>query len=191
MQRCLKTQQLLVTQPSVITSRLTNTTSPAFVNNALDASTTAIYNVGRCFYALGATTTGRSKRCVGKTALGANTCQRQHCGPTQRFCCKHDWQNTATGTLQRNKYTTGYNVAVGMRHLIDHGLQIMNSGSQKRGNDYMTESGDLVAWGNFYDNGTQGRHMDNEALSASLNTAVGTQKGTEVKHWVLLISYCR
>lgn len=77
-----------------------------------------------------------------------------------------------TGTLQRNKYTTGLQALP--PHLVDHGRgRLMNSGSQWRGNDYMTESGRLLAWGNFYDNGTQGRRYDNHGCG-SLNTAVGT-----------------
>lgn len=76
-----------------------------------------------------------------------------------------------SGTLQKNTYTSGIQALP--LHLVGYGRgRLMNSGSQYRAGDYLTKSGDLMSWGNMYDNGTQGRYYDSHG-AGSINTANG------------------
>ena len=74
------------------------------------------------------------------------------------------------GGLQRNTYTSGLQALP--LHLVGYGRgRLMNSGGQYRVGDYLTKSGALMSWGNFYDNGTQGRYYDSHG-AGSINAAV-------------------
>ena len=76
-----------------------------------------------------------------------------------------------SGCLQRNTHTTALQALPS--HLRDYGRgRLMNSGSQYRAGDYLTKSGDLMSWGNMFDNGTQGRYYDSHG-AGSVNTSNG------------------
>lgn len=76
-----------------------------------------------------------------------------------------------SGTLQKNTYTSGLEALPA--HLVDYGRgRLMNSGSQYRAGDYLSKSGDLMSWGNMYDNSTQGRYYDAHG-AGGVNSANG------------------